>query len=184
MNKKVSLLFVLVLLSCCFANAQHITFKGMDLNCTSKDLANHLVSTGYRFVGEVYDMYLLEGTFAGENAELFVVGEKNTKLVEAVQVKFDVEKSWESLKDKYLLFKSSLSEKYGDGNSMELFTEPYYEGDGKELEAVESKKCQYRTEFNADNGKIIISIDKSKKVMIEYRVDTKKSQEEQRKSDL
>lgn len=181
---KIFIFVVLCVLSLCSYAQSHMTFKGMELNCTSKDLKNSLVSQGYRFMGEVYDMYLLEGTFAGEHAEIFVVGFNDSKLVQDIEVKFDEEATWESLKSKYFLFKSSLSDKYGEGVSTETFLDSYCDGCGDELGAISANKCQYSTVFPADNGSVTVSIDKAKKVKIVYKVDLNNSKEQQRKSDL
>lgn len=177
---------VSLMLLICFASFSQtpISFKGCELNCTAKELSTKLLKQGFEFVDVVLDMYTLKGTFAGENSEIMIIGDEGTKLVSNIMVSFDKIEDWTILYNKYLVFKTDLAKKYGEGKSTEKFNEPYKEGDGHELDALSLGKCTFYTSFILENGTIVLTISKTHSLSLLYLVDTKKTQEEQRSSDL
>lgn len=183
--KKICLISLLFFCGFISFSQTPMTFKGYELNCTAKDLSMKLVKQGFELDDNILlDMYVLKGTFAGENSKITISGNSNTKLVSNIIVRFDKAEDWNMLHNQYMTFKADLGKKYGEGKSTESFKEPYRYGDGKELEALSSKNCTYQTIFTAQNGHIVLKISDDYNLLLMYLVDTKKTQEQQRSSDL
>ena len=179
-------LICLVLITFFNCQAQtRITFKGIDLNCTVKELAKELEKQGYESSQSILpSMYHLKGTFAGEYADISVIGADKSLLVIGITVSFKKEDTWTSLEKKYQAFKSSLDDKYGKGESTEMFKDPYRKGDGNELDAVRTGNCIFKSIYRFDNGSIVLMISNDCSLTISYLVDSKKNQEQQRQNDL
>ena len=64
-----------------------------------------------------------------------------TNNIYMVNVVFDEENSWYSLKSDFLNIVKSYRAKYKCIDSGRTFLEPYYEGDGFELQGVANDKC-------------------------------------------
>ena len=63
------------------------------------------------------------------------------------------------MKSKYLKVRELYIRKYGDPTSdLRTFCDPYYEGDGDELEATENQKCFYSSKFTVPGGEVSILI--------------------------
>lgn len=79
--------------------------------------------------------------------------------VYSVIVVSDQERSWETLKSKYLNARELYIRKYGNPTTdSRTFCAPYYEGDGDELEATENQKCLYSSKFTVPGGEVSIFI--------------------------
>ncbi len=83
-------------------------------------------------------------------------------------VTFPEKVSWHSLKSEYNSFKDSYNDKYGKGRSYEYFSDPYYEGDGYELQALRLEKCTYITFYETQEGNIMLKIGDDKAVQVHY----------------
>lgn len=93
-----------------------------------------------------------------ENAEITIYYTPQTHTVKRVVV-FDMRfTSWGSLKSKYIAYKTALQQKYGIAESYEFFISPYYDGDGRELDALENEKVQYVSFWPIDGGIISLRI--------------------------
>lgn len=183
--KKLLISFLLSFFCIMSYGQNNMTFKGYDLNCTVQQLSNKLVNEGYEIKSNLLpNMYSLKGTFAGESAEIAVYGDFQTNVVSTIIVEFEQKSSWESLEKEYLNFKKSLNKKYNEGESVEIFKEPYSKGDGKEMTALNTQNCTYTTKYKFDNGFIVLSISKKGTVQLFYFINSQKSKEQQRNNDL
>ena len=62
-----------------------------------------------------------------------------------------------------------LSAKYGDpSRNVERFSNPYYEGDGYEFQALRIGKCTYTSIFNVSNGNVMLSMVKDGSLILYY----------------
>ena len=112
---------------------------------------------------------MLKGDFAGKSdCTIGVLATKQSNTVWKVVVYFPEKTSWYSLKSEYKSFKESYTEKYGSPSSYEYFSDPYYEGDGYELQALRLEKCSYVSYYETDKGYISVEIDDSKCVTVSY----------------
>ena len=89
---------------------------------------------------------------SGENVTVVVVQTAKTGIVWKLRVKFGNFSSWSTLKSEYEKYKSILENKYGKAqNDFEIFSKPYYEGDGYEMQGLGKEKVTFAAFFNDDN---------------------------------
>lgn len=115
----------------------HITFKGVPLNGSIEKVRAKIINAGFDNDGES-----LTGQFAGLKVKIYVGGNEELNNVYSVIVVSEQERSWESLKSKYLKVRELYIRKYGDPTTdLRTFCDPYYEGYGDELEATENRNA-------------------------------------------
>ena len=132
----------------------HITFKGVPLNGSIEKVRAKIMNAGFDNDGES-----LTGQFAGLKVKIYVGENEELNLVYSVIVVSEQERSWESLKSKYLNVRELYMRKYGNPTTdSHTFCDPYYEGDGDELEATENQKCLYSSKFTVPGGEVSIFI--------------------------
>jgi len=146
---------------------KHISFKKTILNGNIKNVASELKCKGFISVESDKNVERLKGSFINKECNVFVVGSKKTNIAWKVLVALPKNKSWKSLKREYLSVKEIYEKKYGKGISYEYFSDPYYEGDGYELQALDNDKCTYETIWETDLGYIMVSIS-IKRIYISY----------------
>ena len=108
------------------------------------------------------------GTFTGKNVEVYIVLTPISKKVKSVIVFYPKDNSWSSIKYAYFKLKDSFKKKYPLEKEFELFSDPYYEGDGYEMQAVRNDKCFYTSFFQPDLGKIMLHISKYEQLQVVY----------------
>ena len=162
---------------------RHFCFKNVEIGGCIDDVLVELQNSGYTILDRGKEGALLGGSFAGEsNCQILVSLSEFINEVESITVMLPESLSWWTLKATYENFKEKLTRKYGHPESIEQFYDPYYEGDGYEITALENQKAFYSSKFNADKGYIRVSIG-ANRVYISY-VDTinEKRIEEKRNS--
>ena len=165
---------VLDIIFCCVClsiNAQsHLTFKGIPIVGDANEFALKLRDKGYTLIDSNDNFYFFVGTFAGhENVTIAVVGTPKTNTVYKVSVFFEKSESFSSLEIQYKSLLKSYIDKYGKPeSSYDFFLDPYYKGDGFELQALKNDKCRYASFFSVDNGHLIVEIAKTQNVMVTY----------------
>ena len=94
-------------------------------------------------------MYFLTGSFAGfDNVTIAVLGTPQTNTAYKVAVFFEEKETFSSLETQYRSLLKSYSDKYGNPEkSYDFFIDPYYKGDGYELQALRNDKCRYISFF-------------------------------------
>ena len=178
------LLTICTLLIVVLAQAQeHMTFKDISMDCNLTTFVSKLEAKGYRTTLLEDDNAVLKGNFAGkDDCSIYVLCTAKSKLVWKVAVRFPEQVSWSSLKSEYKSFKELYTKKYGNPKSYEFFSDPYYEGDGYELQALRLEKCTYASFFKTDIGGIILEIG-NKNIIVHYEdainVEIKNSEKEQ-----
>lgn len=130
-------------------------FKNTPISGTLSEMVKKMQNLGYKLeVSEEY-VAIMEGEFANENCEIVLYSSPKTKTMHSIIVNFAEQNSWYSLKSKYLKLKEQLTSKYNfTPKSTEYFADPYYEGDGYEMQALKREKCFYFSTFNFNKGKI------------------------------
>lgn len=94
-NRVLLLLLSLLITICC--QAQHLTFSGIPIDGTINAFAQKLAAKGYKVSKHnaalnFPNTRLFEGSYMGENVELYVSYIKSTKIVYEVKVVYDGEK--------------------------------------------------------------------------------------------
>lgn len=186
--KKIFQVIVVVLGICLLGNPlyaqesqKHIEFRGIPVSGNLNTFVGKLGGLGYKVAERSDNAVLMEGKFTGKDVEIIVFSSKKTKTVWKVLVRFDKATSWSSLKYDYEYYKSAFTKKYGNPEtSYEFFSDPYYEGDGYELQAVRVEKCHYVSFYNTEGGVVYIEMDKSERLCVHYEdsVGTEKQKKE------
>lgn len=147
----------------------HFKFKGIPIDGNINDFSKELIKQGFTIKESKGNSIILKGEFVGKQCDIYVVGTKKTFLTWKVYITFDKENSWSSLKSKYNELKDQFTAKYGNGESYEFFSKPYFEGDGYETTALSVDKCTWSTFWKTDIGNIDISIETSQYIGISYQ---------------
>lgn len=111
---------------------------------------------------------LYEGEFAGKDVTLYLSDDEHNN-IHTIMVIFDEKKSWSALKSSFFQLKELYTEKYGKPTrQFSDFEEPYYEGDGYEMQAVKLDKTRYASIYELENGDIILTITSECNVIAVY----------------
>jgi hypothetical protein len=91
--------------------------------------------------------------------ELFINSTPITKKMYKVSLYLQKYSNWYSLKSEYERWKQILTEKHGTPtNSYEYFKEPYYEGDGYEIQAVSNEKVVFSSYWFLENENLNVAL--------------------------
>ena len=167
--KKLVLLFAAILLSASSFAQEHLDFRGVPIVGHLERFITKMENLGYTLDRIVDNAAIMSGKFTNKNAELIILASPKTKTVWKVAVHFDEEVSWSSLKSSYREYKELYTKKYGTPtNSFEYFKDPYYEGDGYELQALRKEKCTYVTYYKLSSGYVFVKMTSSGAISLGY----------------
>ncbi|MBQ7951879.1 MAG: hypothetical protein IJ286_02060 [Alistipes sp.] len=176
--KKILIYICAILFAVTSYAQEHMTFKGISMDCDIDTFATKLEAKEYmRVPFSTKDVgnasVVLIGNFAGvDKCFIIVQGTPLSKKVWRVGVLFPIEDSWGALKSRYESLKNSYTKKYSKPESFEYFKQPYYDGCGEELQAVELGKSNYISFFFIKpTGGISLTIEKSKNIVVSYEDD-------------
>lgn len=148
---------------------QYMKFREIPITGPITEMVKKLQALGYTLEEQENYVAIMSGNFANENCEIVLYATPKTHKMHSVIVNFAEQNSWYSLKSKYKKLKEQLTSKYNQTpKSTEYFADPYYEGDGYELQALRKDKCFYFSNFSFTPGKIGIYI-LGNKVTIMYQ---------------
>ena len=150
------------------AQNQHLQFKNIPIDGNINEFVEQLKNEGFVLNKLEDTSAILEGNFANEACEIFVTASPKTKTVWKVTAYLPKTKTWSSIKSEYKTFKANCTVKYGTPRSFEYFKDPYYEGDGYEMQAVRLEKCTYNSYWTIPEGYIKVAISKFEQVSLSY----------------
>ena len=159
--KKLTLLLLLVATTLTAQN--HLTFKDIPITGTRATMNSKLVNLGYTLGSND----VLTGSFGGYSVEILPVTTQSN-VVWKVIVAFPDKTSWHDLTSIYNDLKEALNIKYGQAKYYEFFREPYYLGDGYEMQALKNDKAVYVGFYELPLGTIVLKIHKNGFVLMEY----------------
>lgn len=150
-----------------------MTFLNIPMRGTINDFAQQLVNQkGCTIVSvnEGSNSISMRGQFTGKDCEIYVFGTPQTKQVWKVTVYLPEQSTWRAIKAEYLEYKSKFDTniKYTLTSSYDFFSDPYEEGDGKEVEGIKADKCHYSAFYDAENGNVMLKVSKYMQVQISY----------------
>lgn len=91
--------------------------------------------------------------------------------------------SWYRLKDEFQERCKNLTAKYGQPHdTYEFFSDPYKEGDGYEMQALENEKCVFAYAWNLSNGSITCEMAKGGYIRIAYENTANSALDDQEKA--
>ena len=181
MKKLYLIIACLFITLCSYSQNAHLDFKGIPLDGRLSDFISKLEAEGFTFDKYVdEDAAIMKGDFAGRNADIYILVTPSSKTVYAVSVFYNEDESWSSLKSDYFQMKELYTKKYGEPESFEFFSKPYYEGDGYELQALRKGKCNYESLWELPLGRICIKIDQFCEISMIYgdKINTELRQKE------
>lgn len=158
------LLFLLLLINVSSYSQEHLKFKNIPIDGNIDDFASELIKQGFSKSEEesIKNIIILNGEFINKkNCEIYIIGTKKSYLTWRINIILPKEISWISLKESYFEIKKQYQSKYGSGESFEYFSEPYFEGDGYELQALRKEKCTYSSYWKLESGIISLKISTS-----------------------
>jgi hypothetical protein len=165
------------------------SFDGVPISGNIDVAVSKFKAKGYKVSQNAESAVIMKGMVAGEEVQIFVLYTPKTKVVFKLTAYFDEKNTWYSLKSHYEKYVQIMTEKYGEPNSSYTsFSNPYYEGDGYEMSAVQLEKCNYAAYWmNKDNLTLGVEISKYKQVKLIYENDInvelyKKERGEQQKN--
>lgn len=164
----VLMLMVMALPTTLFSQ-NHMEFRGVPINGHRDTFVSEMKKLGYTEVFRNEMGVAMKGKFTNKEANIIILASPKTQTVWKVAAQFDEDKSWSSLKSDYYYYVELYTSKYGKpSNHFEFFSDPYYEGDGFELQALKNDKCTYSSFFTIENGYITVTITKSGNISLEY----------------
>ena len=148
---------------------EHFQFRGVPIDGHVDAFVAKMKQLGYTEKVRYEDVVIMEGTFTGRDAELYITYTPKSKTVYSVGAYLDKASSWYFLKELYTSYKKEFTKKYGsEGYPREYFEPPYKEGDGKELKALAEEKCVYATFFPFIEGGVVLNISHAGQLVIIY----------------
>lgn len=158
----------------------HMKFMGIEMNCAVDIAMLDLEKKGFEIIDIRKEGYIMSGKFIDRNALVTLHATPKTNLLYRANIFFNEHTSWYSLKSEFLEVVKYYKAKYKSISSIRTFIDPYYEGDGYELQGVSMDKCFYYERFEAEGGKISIEISDMKRVQIRYedKNNAKKNEQE------
>ena len=146
----------------------HMKFMGIEMNCAVDIAMLDLEKKGFEIIDIRKEGYIMSGKFIDRNALVTLHATPKTNLLYRANIFFNEHTSWYSLKSEFLEVVKYYKAKYKSISSSRTFIDPYYEGDGYELQGVSMDKCFYYERFEAEGGKISIEISDMKRVQIRH----------------
>ena len=144
------------------------SFNGVPISGNINEAVNKFKAKGFKFIKKEGNSYVFSGKVFNEVVELYLLASPYTKQYVKCSIFFP-ESAWLTLKRDYNKYVELFVEKYGyHTGQIENFIDPYYEGDGYELNALELEKCVYGTYWVRDDVSMLIEISKYKQVKIVY----------------
>jgi hypothetical protein len=145
-------------------------FDGVPISGTTTNAIAKFKAKGYVLSKIEGDAVIMKGKIAAYPIELIILSTPKTKQVYKVVAFLEKDISWKSLKSNYFRFKDIFTDKYGEAESdYEYFTDPYYEGDGYELQAVRLEKCTYSSYwFDVMGMNVAVEISKYEQIRLAY----------------
>lgn len=143
----------------CSAQSNHMKFKGIPIEGTLNSFVQKLKDVGYNYVGTQDGMAILTGEFAAtKGCTIGVARFSDRDQVNLVAVIFPEEDSWSPITSTYYTLKSMLSEKYGEPEVVEEFSDNEPPSDFLKFYALLNDECHYMSEFSTDKGKIQLTM--------------------------
>ena len=147
----------------------HLLFKGVPIDGTVNSFVQKMKQKGFTTVTNDGQAAMMNGAFAGyKNCNVAIYRAIEKDLVFRVAVFFETEKQWSMLERTYFALKEMLIKKYGKPSfcieEFDSYSQP--KDDMIKMLYAEQDKCKYGTEYETDEGSIILNI---AHVKVEYK---------------
>lgn len=159
--KRIILSAVLVVLTAtAFAQAKHLSFKGVPIDGPRKTFIANMQQKGFEFVGSQDDISILTGDFAGyKNCTLEVTTLKNKDLVSTITIVFPDQDTWSALESDFENLKEMLTIKYGKPSTeISEWVNCSPVDDHDKLYNLRKDRCKYAACFENEQGILELSL--------------------------
>lgn len=150
-------------------------FSGVELNQNYQIVINQFIAKGWVQTQKEAQYTSLKGKILNEEVSLTIYSTLTSRKVRKIVLFYLSETSWNGALSLYNRKVETITAKYGkESNIYEEFYEPYYLGDGYELQALDHDKCQW-IRIWADmpeypNLNVAVEIGRSAMVMVTYEI--------------
>ena len=143
------------------AQTTHMKFKGIPMEGTLNSFVQKLKDKGFTYLGHQDGMALLKGEFAAtKGCTVGVARFSDRDQVNLVAVIFPEEETWNGITKSYYGLKDMLTEKYGNPESIEEFSDREPSDDFLKFHALLRDECNFISEFACEGGKIQLTMKK------------------------
>ncbi len=150
--------------------AGHFSILGVEINGSQEQFKCKMTAiSGMRYDNNTLDIWVYYGKFEGmPETEFYVSDNNDTDKVYKVTMYLPEQSSWDALKSRYMTYFNRFKNYSGlrIESSSTGFDSPYREGDGDEMVAVASDKCNYESTFYNGQVYIVLRICMFKQVQI------------------
>lgn len=152
-------------------------FNGVELNQNAQIVINSFIAKGWVQSNKTKDYTTLKGKIANEEVLLTIYPTITSRKCRKIMALYTSPKSWYDAVELYEQKCQLISNKYGIPTYInEKFYEPYYLGDGYELQALSNDKCDYIRIWDNmvayPNLSIGVEIGTSGMILVAYEVDS------------
>jgi hypothetical protein len=159
---------IIVLFTFVYFNSFSQTFNGTLIDGSLPEFVSKMKLKGFTLKKQEGNTAIMEGK---DKKELYIFSTPKSKKVYRVAVYLPESSSWYNLKSEYFRYKELLTNINGAPiNTYEFFSNPYYEGDGYELQAVSLEKVTYSSYWfkDTENSNVAVTISKYSQVQLIY----------------
>ena len=148
-------------------------FDGILISGDFNSALQKFKSKGYIVEETFPEGAILSGNVASTNIEVYLFKTPKTHKIFKASIYLPKKNNWNDLKYEFNSYHNILLEKYGKTTDrFQFFSNPYYDGDGYEMQALEKEKCTYSSYWsNIDGASYSVEITKYKQVKITYEND-------------
>lgn len=160
-----------ILMLCIISLGYSQEFLGIKVDGSLYETVAKFKAKGFRVSETGKNMIALTGTVQLKELTVLIVSSPKTYKVWKFIVYLPERSSWYTLKGEYKDYVNIFKNKYGNPSAestFEYFQDPYYEGDGYEMQAVRSEKVTYSTYWIYDTVAYSVKIDKLECVTLSY----------------
>lgn len=166
---KLCTLFISLMFSVAIFAQNHLEFRGIPIDGHIDDFVRKMKAIGYVEGERTSSAVLMTGDFANHSVSIGILTTPKSHKVYTIAISFEKQSSWSSIKSRYFDFKELYTSKYGKPSKViERFKDPYYEGDGYEMQALKLDKCTYASIFDLPNGKVYLGMGSDTTVSLFY----------------
>lgn len=151
------------------AQSSHLEFMDIPIDGNLEEFVEKLKNEGFTLEEVDNNIAVMEGVFMDKHCELYIYSSPITKTVRMVTVYLPENKDWLSLKQEFKACREQYRIKYGYNDShYSYFASPYSEGDGYEIQAIESGKCYFASFWEIEKGMLSVNISEFCQISISY----------------
>lgn len=161
------LLFVLMLSIVTFGYSQE--FLGIKVEGTLTNAIAKFKAKGFVLTEAQKNIVVMSGKLQSNNIDVVIVSSPQSRVVWKFSVALPNRTGWYTLENEYSSYVDIFTNKYGTPSShYEYFTEPYYKGDGYEMQALSMEKATYVSYWLYDAVAYSVEMNKRGYIMLSY----------------